>query len=193
MKGERNAGQKILIRVSAAAGSIWHTLLAFGANFDYDGLYNFRGLSWPATFTGTSLQSLADAEFYCCGSLDAYKDMFRTGGKTWATLRDLTAAHAHFKEIKGTGVLGIFPFGHESTTLKVPTVVQAKFISLFHDKGGYLHSWCLRQTQIVHASSTSTQLARQMTACQLMALIVRPGVGPIQPLLKGTNAHSYMQ
>ncbi|KAL0050238.1 hypothetical protein WJX82_007023 [Trebouxia sp. C0006] len=102
----------------APNGSIWHTLLAFGANFDYDGLYNFRGLSWPATFTGTSLQSLADAEFYRCGSLDAYKDMFRTGGKTWATLRDLTAAHAHFKEIKGTGVLGIFPFGHESTTLK---------------------------------------------------------------------------
>ncbi|KAL0022094.1 hypothetical protein WJX79_007477 [Trebouxia sp. C0005] len=47
----------------APDGSIWHTLLAFGANFDYDGLYNFR-------------------------------------------------------EIKGTGVLGIFPFGQESTTLK---------------------------------------------------------------------------
>lgn len=102
----------------APDGSIWHTLLAFGANFDYDGLYNFRGLSWPATFTGTSLQSLADADFHHCGSLDAYKDMFRTGGKTWATLKDLAAAHAHFKEIKGTGVLGIFPFGQESTTLK---------------------------------------------------------------------------
>ncbi|KAL0027478.1 hypothetical protein WJX77_004246 [Trebouxia sp. C0004] len=102
----------------APDGSIWHTLLAFGANFDYDGLYNFRGLSWPASFTGTSLQSLADADFYHCGSLDAYKDLFRTGGKTWATVRDLTAAHAHFREIKGTGVLGIFPFGQESTTLK---------------------------------------------------------------------------
>lgn len=111
--------------MSTAAGSIWHTLLAFGANFDYDGLYNFRGLSWPATFTGTSLQSLVDADFYHCGSLDAYKDMFRTGGKTWATLRDLAAAHADFREIKGTGVLAIFPFGQESTTLKVPTAVQA--------------------------------------------------------------------
>ena len=124
MKDELHAGHRDLTRVPAA-GTIWHTLLAFGANFDYDGLYNFRGLSWPASFMGTSLQSLADAQFYHCGSLDAYKDLFRTGGKTWATLRDIAAAHAHFKEIKGTGVLGIFPFGQESTTLKVPAVVQA--------------------------------------------------------------------
>lgn len=153
----------------AAAGRIWHTLLAFGANFDYDGLYNFRGLSWPATFTGTSLQSLADAEFYRCGSLDAYKDVFRTGGKTWATLRDLTAAHTCFREIKGTGVLGIFPFGQESTTLKVPAVMQASPCPV-HNK--CRHAIC---TEMIHATYTPTQLPRQMKAFQL--LIVRPETG----------------
>lgn len=105
--------------MSIAAGGIWHTLLAVGDNFDYDGFYNFRGLSWPASFTGTTLQDLVDNNFHGCGSLEAYQDMFKTSGKSWATLRDLAAAHAHFKEIKGTGVLGIFPFGQESNTLKV--------------------------------------------------------------------------
>jgi len=67
---------------------------------------------------------LTDADFFQCGSLEAYKDLFRTGGKSWATLRDLAAAHGHFREIKGTGVLGIFPFGQESNTLKVSSQGQ---------------------------------------------------------------------
>ncbi len=179
-------------------------MLAFGANFDYDGLYNFRGLSWPATFTGTSLQSLTEADFYHCGSLDAYKDMFRTGGKTWATLRDLAAAHAHFREIKGTGVLGIFPFGQESTTLKVPAVdscpVHNKCRHAMRTAGvdvklrWYMHHTASHPLPLT--TKTPTQLARQMTASKLIASIVRPAVRPIQLLLKQlkpANAHSYMQ
>ncbi|KAL3135852.1 hypothetical protein ABBQ32_007409 [Trebouxia sp. C0010 RCD-2024] len=100
-------------------GSIWHTLLAFGSNLDNEGLYSFRRLSWPASFQGTSLQHLADVDFYQCGSTEAYQDMFRTDGKPWASLRDLAAAHAYFKEIKNTGVLAIFPFGLQANTLKV--------------------------------------------------------------------------
>ena len=178
-------------------------MLAFGANFDYDGLYNFRGLSWPASFTGTSLQSLADAEFYHCGSLDAYKDMFKTSGKTWATLRDLAAAHVHFGEIKGTGVLGIFPFGQESTTLKVPAVTLANSCPI-HNKcrhaiclagAGVKLRWqmhCTANHLSPQTSNPLTQLARQMTASELMALIVRPAGGPFQLLLKQlkpVNAH----
>ena len=63
------------------AGSIWHTLLAFGSNFDNEGLYSFRRLSWPASFHSTSFQQLADADFYQCGSKEAFQDMFRTDGK----------------------------------------------------------------------------------------------------------------
>jgi len=44
-------------------------------------------------------------------------------------LEGLAAAHAHFREIKGTGVLGIFPFGQESATLKVPAVMLANSMS----------------------------------------------------------------
>ena len=94
-------------------------MLAFGSNFDTEGLYSFRKLSWPAGFIGTSLQQLADLDFYQCGSQEAFQDMFRTEGKPWASLKDLTAAHSYFKEIKGTGVLGIFPFGNQANTLQV--------------------------------------------------------------------------
>ena len=100
------------------AGSVWHTLIAFGSNFDTEGFYSYRRLSWPSTFWGTSVQDLADADFYQCGSREAYSDLFRAEGKAWATLRDLAAAHAHFKEIKETGVLGIFPFGQGANSLK---------------------------------------------------------------------------
>lgn len=69
------------LTVSVLAGSTWHTLLAFGSNFDNEGLYSFRRMSWPASFAGTSLQQLADADFYQCGSKEAFQDMFRTDGK----------------------------------------------------------------------------------------------------------------
>ena len=104
----------------SSAGTIWHTLLAFGDNFDHEGLYSFRRLAWPATFSGT-VEDLIESGFFQCGSEEAYRDMFRADGKSWATLRDLSAAHGHFKEIKETGVLGIFPFGQGSNTLKVCT------------------------------------------------------------------------
>ena len=97
-------------------------MLAFGSNFDTEGLYSFRKLCWPASFTGTSLLQLADEEFFQCGSKEAFQDMFRTEGKPWACLKDLAAAHSYFKEIKGTGVLGIFPFGQQANTLQVSVI-----------------------------------------------------------------------
>ena len=45
--------------------------------------------------------------------------MLCSAGKPWASLKDLAAAHAYFKEIKDTGVLAIFPFGQQANTLKV--------------------------------------------------------------------------
>lgn len=94
-------------------------MLAFGSNFDTEGLYSFRKLSWPATFTGTSLLQLAEEDFFQCGSKEAFQDMFRTEGKPWASLKDLAAAHSYFEEIKKTGVLGIFPFGLQANALQV--------------------------------------------------------------------------
>ena len=69
---------------------------------------------------------MSDAAFFQCGSQEAYQDLFKSEGKPWATLRNLAAAHAYFKEIKSTGVLAIMPFGQQANTLKV----RQKFVEL---------------------------------------------------------------
>ena len=94
-------------------------MAAIGSNFDQDGFYNLRRLAWPESFTGSRVQDLVDQGFYGRGSLRACEELFKEGGKQWATLKNLKQAHKLFKEIKTTGVLGIFPFGQESTAIQV--------------------------------------------------------------------------
>lgn len=65
------------------------------------------------------MAELAAKDFFGHGSIEAYEHLFRTDGKTWATLKTLNIAHKYFKEIKDTGVLAIFPFGLEANAIKV--------------------------------------------------------------------------
>lgn len=114
----------VIMTATCITGSVWHTLAAIGSNFDQDGYYNLRRLSWPETFVGSSLEDLQEHDFFGRGSPEAYHELFRQGGKTWATLKNLNIAHKYFKEIKGTGVLGIFPFGLKSNDIKVSQAEQ---------------------------------------------------------------------
>ena len=102
-----------------AAGEVWHTLAAIGSNFDSDGFYNLRRLSWPSSFTGTAVEDLAAENFFQRGSKEAFHELFSAGGKNWATMKALSIAHKYFREIKETGVLGIFPFGLRGNDIQV--------------------------------------------------------------------------
>ena len=102
-----------------AADTVWHTLAAIGSNFDSDGFYNLRRLSWPSSFAGTSMEDLAAADFFQRGSREAFCELFSSGGKCWATMKTLNIAHKYFREIKETGVLGIFPFGLQANIIQV--------------------------------------------------------------------------
>ena len=101
------------------ADTVWHTLAAIGSNFDGDGFYNLRRLSWPSSFAGTTMEHLAAADFFHCGSREAFHELFSSGGKSWATMKTLNIAHKYFREIKETGVLGIFPFGLQANIIQV--------------------------------------------------------------------------
>lgn len=116
----------------ARAGVVWNTLAAIGSNFDLDGFYNLRRLSWPSDFKGTTLDELAAQQFYGRGSREAFHDLFScsdgvaSDGNEWASLKSLNIAHKHFREIKETGMLGIFPFHLQDSVVQVSECLRAQ-------------------------------------------------------------------
>ena len=107
------------------AGVIWHTLAAIGSNYDSDGFYNLRRLSWPSSFEGTTVGDLAAQNFFGCGSHETFRDLFScsdgttSDGAAWAAMKNLNIAHKYFREIKETGMLGIFPFHLKDSIIQV--------------------------------------------------------------------------
>lgn len=65
------------------------------------------------------MEDLAAENFFQRGSREAFHELFSSGGKNWATMKTLNTAHKYFREIKETGVLGIFPFGLRGNDIQV--------------------------------------------------------------------------
>lgn len=93
------------------AGVVWCTILGFGSNFDVSGLLEYVGISWPESASSDDWTQVAAHESFQANHADAAKYVFRSkGGRCWGPLQDMKEANKYFKEIKETGVLGLFPF-----------------------------------------------------------------------------------
>ena len=112
------------------SGMIWCTMVGFGSNFDVSGALEYVAISWPASVSNNDWTKVAALESFLANDASAAKHLFRSnGGESWAPLESMREANKYFKEIPGTGVLGLFPFnqplqGKPQTALQVITVMS---------------------------------------------------------------------
>lgn len=104
------------------AGVVWHTIVGFGSNFDLSGLLEYVA-SWPSTCSSHDWREIANHDSFLTNAPDAAANLFRSdGGKCWAPLADMREANRYFKEIKDTGVLGLFPFDQPLQGIPQPAI-----------------------------------------------------------------------
>lgn len=106
-----------------SAGVVWWTIVGFGSNFDMSGLLEYVAISWPSSASSNCWTQVAAHEDFLANDLKAAQQLFRTnGGERWAPLQDMKEANKYFGEIKGTGVLGLFPFNQPLQGMPQPAI-----------------------------------------------------------------------
>lgn len=129
---------------------IWWTIVGFGSNFDVSGALEYVAISWPASASNNDWTQVAALESFLANDSSAAKHLFRSsGGESWAPLEDMKEANKYFNEVRGTGVLGLFPFnqplqGKPQTALQVITIMSRQCKRLIPQI-----RWCREYTSIL--------------------------------------------